>query len=147
VSAKLLPLTAGHLQHDRPATGRKAGEQPRLYREVLVTMEAFFNKIMAFIESTKLVDQVSEVDYVGLFTNPWFLVPFIILVGYFLFKQKWRDLIFLAIFFGIWWVSGTTYMETLVVGDELQVNKVLPVLFGGAVVLGIIIYLLFGRSD
>ena len=83
----------------------------------------------------------------GLFTNPWFLVPFIALVGYFLYKQKWRDLIFVAIFIGIWWVSGTHYMQTLVVGDELQVSKVLPVLFGGAVVLGIVIYLIFGRSD
>jgi hypothetical protein len=38
-------------------------------------------------------------------------------------------------------------MQTLVVGEELQVNKVLPVLFGGAAILGIVIYLLFGRSD
>jgi ascorbate-specific PTS system EIIC-type component UlaA len=110
-------------------------------------MESFFNKIMAFVDSTELIDQVKDVDYVGLFTNPWFLVPFIVLVGYLLFKQKWRDIIFLVIFFGIWWASGTEYMQTLVVGDELQVSKVLPVLFGGAAVLGIVIYLLFGRSD
>jgi hypothetical protein len=48
---------------------------------------------------------------------------------------------------GVWYISGTPYMQTLVVGDELQVNKVLPLLFGGAVVVGIIIYLLFVRSD
>jgi hypothetical protein len=35
----------------------------------------------------------------------------------------------------------------LVVGDELKMNKVLPVLFGGAAVLGLLIYLLLGRSD
>jgi hypothetical protein len=29
----------------------------------------------------------------------------------------------------------------------LQMNKVLPVLFGAAAALGFIIYLLFGRSD
>ncbi|BDD87045.1 hypothetical protein [Desulfofustis limnaeus] len=110
-------------------------------------MDGFIDKIMGFLESTRLIDQVRDVDYVGLFTNPWFLVPFIALVGYFLYKQKWRDLIFVAIFIGIWWVSGTHYMQTLVVGDELQVSKVLPVLFGGAVVLGIVIYLIFGRSD
>lgn len=110
-------------------------------------MEKFFYKITAMVESTKLVDQVRDVDYIGLFTNPWFLVPFIALIVYFLYKQKWRDITFMAIFFGIWWASGTNYMQTLVVGDELQVTKVLPVLFGGAVVLGIVIYLLFGRSD
>lgn len=110
-------------------------------------MDNLLDSIMEFLESTQLIDQVRDVDYVGLFTNPWFLVPFIALVGYFLYKQKWRDLIFVAIFIGIWWVSGTHYMQTLVVGDELQVSKVLPVLFGGAVVLGIVIYLIFGRSD
>ena len=48
---------------------------------------------------------------------------------------------------GMWWASGTTYMQTLVVDGELQINKVLPVLFGGAAVLGLVIYLLIGRSD
>ena len=110
-------------------------------------MNEFFGKIMNFVESTKLIEQVSEVDYVGLFTNPWFLVPFIALVAYLIYKMRWRDLIFLAIFFGIWWVSGTDYMQTLVVGEELQVKKVLPVMFGGAAILGVVIYLLFGRSD
>ena len=110
-------------------------------------MSEFFGKIMAFIDSTKLVDQLSEVDYVGLFTNPWFLVPFIALVGYLLWKQRWRDMAFIVIFVGVWWASGTQYMQTLVVGEELQVSKVLPVLFGGAAILGVVIYLLFGRSD
>jgi len=110
-------------------------------------MNEFFGKIMSFIESTNLVEQISEVDYVGLFTNPWFLVPFIALVLYLIWKQRWRDMAFIVIFLGVWWASGTNYMQTLVVGEELQVNKVLPVLFGGAAVLGIVIYLLFGRSD
>ena len=110
-------------------------------------MSEFFGKIMAFVESTKLIDQIAEVDYVGLFSNPWFLVPFIALVIYLLWKQRWRDMVFIAIFIGVWWVSGTDYMQTLVVGEKLQVNKVLPVLFGGAAILGVVIYLLFGRSD
>ncbi len=110
-------------------------------------MGSFFDKIFGFIESTELPQQITDVDYAGLFTNPWFLVPFVCFVGYLIYKQKWRDIIFVIIFIGIWFVSGTDYMQTLVVGEELQVNKVLPVLFGGAVVLGVVIYLLFGRSD
>ncbi|MEE4166388.1 MAG: hypothetical protein V2I35_10330 [Desulfocapsaceae bacterium] len=110
-------------------------------------MGSFLDNIFAFIESTNLPEQITAVDYAGLFTNPWFLVPFIAFVGYLIYKQKWRDIIFVVIFIGIWFASGTHYMQTLVVGEELQVNKVLPVLFGGAVVLGIVIYLLFGRSD
>ena len=110
-------------------------------------MGNFLDTIFSFLDSTNLPQQITEVDYVGLFTNPWFLIPFIGFVGYLIYKAKWRDIIFVIIFILIWWVSGTDYMQSLVVGEELQVNKVLPVLFGGAVVLGIVIYLLFGRSD
>ena len=110
-------------------------------------MGDFFALIMSWIESTQIPDQVKDVDIVGLFSNPWFLVPFIFGVGYLLFKQSWKDLILVAIFVAVWWVSGTEYMDTLVVGDELQINKILPVLFGGAAVLGFIIYMFFGRSD
>ncbi len=92
-------------------------------------------------------EQVANVDYVGLFSNPWFLVPFIAAVAYLLYKQAFKDLVLIVIFVAVWWVSGTEYMATLVVGDELQIGKILPVLFGGAAVLGFVIYMFFGRSD
>lgn len=110
-------------------------------------MGDFFSSIWGWMESTHVREQVADVDYAGLFTNPWFLVPFIGLVLYFLYKQAFRDLIIIAIFLAVWWVSGTEYMNTLVVGDELQMNKILPVVFGGAAVLGFVIYMFFGRSD
>lgn len=108
---------------------------------------SFFSFIGDLLQVTHLPQQIQDVDAVGLFTNPWFLIPFIGLVGYQLYKQAFRDMIILALLMGVWYVSGTEYMQTLVIGDELQMNKVLPLLFGGAAVLGIIIYLLFGRSD
>jgi len=107
----------------------------------------FFTKFGEWFEATHLQEQIRDVDYMGLFTNPWFVVPFAILVGYILFKQKWKDLIIITILIGVWWVSGTEYMNTLIVGGELQLSKVLPVVFGGTAVLGFVIYLLFGRSD
>jgi hypothetical protein len=110
-------------------------------------MADFFNGIAVWFESTHLADQIKDVDYVGLFTNPWFMVPFVIMIGYMLYKQSFRDLIIIAIFVGVWWVSGTDYMNTLIVNKELNVEKILPVVFGGAVALGVVIYLLFGRSD
>ena len=110
-------------------------------------MNDFFALIVSWVESTHIPDQVKDVDIVGLFSNPWFLVPFIFAVGYLLFKQSWKDLILIGIFIAVWWVSGTEYMDTLVVGDELQINKILPVLFGGAGILGFVIYMFFGRSD
>lgn len=105
------------------------------------------DKIGLMLEKTHLPEQVSEVDFAGLFTNPWFLVPFIMVVGYMLYKQSFRDLTIMGLLMAVWYASGTEYMQTLVVGDELQMQKVLPVLFGGAGVLGFIIYLLFGRSN
>jgi len=106
-----------------------------------------FSRIGDWAQATGLPDQIRDVDVQGLFTNPWFLVPFVALLGYQIYKQAFRDMIILGLIMGVWYFSGTPYMQNLVVGNELQVNKVLPLLFGGAVVLGIIIYLLFGRSD
>ena len=99
-----------------------------------------------FIESTHIPEQIKAVDLPALFTNPWFLVPFIALVGYPLYKKAFRDLIILGTIIALWWVSGTHYMQTLVVNGELQVSKVLPVLFGGAALLGLIIYIRYGLS-
>lgn len=110
-------------------------------------MPKFIDSIFAWIKSTHVIEQVSEVDAVGLFTNPWFMVPFVVFVGYMLYKQAFRDLAIIAIFIGVWWVSGTEYMQTLVDGEILDMKKILPVVFGGAVMLGLVIYLLFGRSD
>jgi hypothetical protein len=108
---------------------------------------SFFSSIGELLQATHLPEQIKDVDFSALFTNPWFLVPFIGFIGYQIYKQAFRDLFVIALLMGVWYVSGTEYMQTLVVGDELQVNKVLPLLFGGAVVVGIIIYLYFGRSD
>jgi hypothetical protein len=109
-------------------------------------MSGIWESIATFVESTQLLEQIREVDSAGLFTNPWFLVPFIILAVYMLYKQAWRDMALISIFIGVWWVSGTPYMDNLVVGNELKMEKILPIVFGGGVTLGVVIYLLMGRS-
>ena len=110
-------------------------------------MADFLSGIAAWFASTHLQEQIKDVDFPGLFTNPWFLVPFITLVGYLLFKQAWKDVVILGLLTAVWWFTGTDYMSSLLVDGEIQINKILPVVFGGAAVLGVIIYLLFGRSD
>ena len=107
----------------------------------------FLNKIAEFILSTQVLQQFKEVDAAGLFTNPWFLVPFLCLIGYMLYKQEFREIIIIFIGFGCWHISGTEYMATLIVDDEVQLAKVLPVVFGSACILGLVIYMYFGRSD
>jgi len=110
-------------------------------------MGNFINTITGWVNSTHIPQQITDVDYAGLFTNPWFLAPFVALVGYLLYKQAFKDLIIVFIFVAVWFVSGMDYMQTLVVDGEVQVAKILPVVFGGAVALGFVIYILFGRSD
>ena len=100
-----------------------------------------------FVQATHLPEQIKKVDFAGLFVNPWFLVPFIALIGYLLYKKAFRDIVILGAIMGAWYASGTPYMQTLVVNGELQISKILPVLFGGAGLLGLVIYLLLGRSD
>jgi hypothetical protein len=106
-----------------------------------------WKSITNWFESTHLQEQIKDVDAIGLFTNLWFVIPFGLMVGYMLFKQQWKELMIVTIFVAVWWVSGTPYMNSLIVDGELQMDKVLPVAFGGAAALGFIIYLLFGRSD
>jgi len=107
----------------------------------------FLTKITTWFASTHLQEQVRDVDFTGLFSNPWFIVPFASLIIYLMYKQSWKDIVIISIFVGVWWVSGTPYMHSLIVNGEIQIAKILPVIFGGAVVMGFVIYLLFGRSD
>jgi hypothetical protein len=106
----------------------------------------FFSNIWVWLQSTGVPEQVTSVDFAGLFTNPWFIVPFAVLVGILIWKQMFNELIILVIFVIIWWLSGTEYMQTLVVDGELQIKKVIPVLIGASALLGVVIYLFFGRS-
>ena len=107
----------------------------------------FLTKIVEFIHSTKVLEQFKDVDAVGLFTNPWFIVPFLCLIGYMLYKQDFKEIIIIFIGLLCWHISGTEYMGTLIVNNEVQLHKVLPVVFGAACLLGLIVYLYFGKSD
>ena len=107
----------------------------------------FFNKIVDFIHSTQVLQNFKDVDALALFSNPWFLIPFICLLGYMLYKQDFKEIVVIIIGFICWHISGTEYMSTLIIGSEIQLAKVLPVVFGAACLLGIIIYMYFGKSD
>ncbi|MGL1931585.1 MAG: hypothetical protein OCC45_07465 [Desulfotalea sp.] len=106
-----------------------------------------FSKIASFFTYSKLDEQFKNVDISGLLANPWFLVPAVIFLVYMLWKQNFRDLIILLVLAGVWYFTGTDYAHSLTVNGEIQAEKILPVAGFGALALGFIIYLLFGRSD
>ena len=109
-------------------------------------MIGIITSITDFAANTNLPQQFKAVD-AAIFANPWFIAPAIAGIGWLAWKQAFREIILTVIFVAIWYLSGTEYMKTLVIGDELQMKKVLPVMFGGACVLGLVIYMFFGNSD
>ena len=106
-----------------------------------------FAKIANWFESTHIDEQLRAVDCIGLFTNPWFIAPFICAIAYMVYKQRWAKILITGIGVGVWYFSGTSYAQSLLVNGEIDISKILPVMFGGAVLLGFVIYLLLGRSD
>ena len=110
-------------------------------------MTEFLGKIVDFINNTNVPQQFHDVDVKALFTNSWFLAPFIVFICYNLYKQAVNTLVLTGLGFGLWIFSGSSYMEGMVVNGILQLNKVLPVagVFIGAIAVAI--YFLFMRSD
>lgn len=107
----------------------------------------FVNRIFDFIANTGVPGQLADVEVGALFTNPWFLVPFLAFVGYNLYRQAVSTLVIAALVVGLWIFSGTPMMEGLVVDGEMQLAKVLPVAGVGLLAAGIAIYFLFIRPD
>jgi len=110
-------------------------------------MADFFARIFDFIESTQVSEQLRVVDIKGLFSNWYFLVPFICLLAYLLYRQKFTRLALIGIALGLWVFSGSSFMKDLIVNGELQLSKILPVAGVWLLAVGTAIYLLFMRSD
>ena len=110
-------------------------------------MAEFFASIVDWVAATKIPEQLQDVDIKGLFQNTNFLVPFIGMIIYFLYKQAINNLIITALIIFLWWFSGTTMVANAVVEGEIQIGKILPVAGVGMAGLGILVYLLFIKDD
>jgi hypothetical protein len=111
-------------------------------------MSEFFASITAAIESTGLSEQFATFDAPGLFTNPWFIVPFIGMIIYFLIKKQPKNIILVGLGVAVFLFMGTHFAEGLINRQGfIQLNKVLPILGMGIVVVGVVVYLAFVRSD
>jgi hypothetical protein len=110
-------------------------------------MPDFLISFFDMISNSLLIEQIRDVDVKGVFTNPWFLVPFIGLVGWWCYKQAVNNLVLLLLVIGLWWFSGTPYAQDLVVDGEIQAGKILPVAGVSVAAILVVIYLFFIRSD
>jgi hypothetical protein len=110
-------------------------------------MPDIFGPVVDFLNSTHVVEQIREIDAKGLFTNAWFLIPFLSFLGYKLYKQDVNALVLTGIAVGLWLFSGSSYMAGLVVGGHIQIGKILPVAFVFIGAIAVVVYFLFMRSD
>ena len=110
-------------------------------------MPEFLVPVIDWIVATNVPQQIQEVDAKGLFTNFYFMVPFVLLVGHVMYKQEVNNLVIIALGVGLWIFSGSHFMANLFVDDEMQIGKLLPVLAVWIGAIGVFIYFLFIRSD
>lgn len=106
----------------------------------------FFKKVVEYIRGTGIPQQMNDVDYNSLFRNAWFMVPFVTLIVYLIYKKEFTIIALIGIAIAIWLFCGTTYMSNLIVGGEIQVEKILPIVFGGAIALAAIVYLIINKD-
>lgn len=112
-----------------------------------MAMPEFLVTIVEWINSTNVPQQISDVDAKGLFANGYFMVPFIGVVGYLIYKQALNNLVVVGLGIGLWIFSGSNYMQGAMVNGEIQLDKLLPVLLVWVGAIAIFIYFLFIRSD
>ncbi len=110
-------------------------------------MDSFLQSLLEFWTSTNIPEQLENVDWRGLFTNPWFMVPLVAQIGWWIYKQAVNAIVFTGLGLGVWVFTGTSYASGCIVNGVVQLDKILPVAGVGMGVLMVVIYLLFMRGD
>ena len=114
---------------------------------VLKSFVMFFKPVLDFIISTKVPEQIENIEYKALFTNGWFLVPYLGMIGWNVYKQSLNNIIIIVLLTGAWAFFGTPYMKEVMGQDEIQLEAVLPLLAGACTILGIIFYIVFFKDE
>ncbi|HSH12581.1 MAG TPA: hypothetical protein VLA15_02495 [Desulfurivibrionaceae bacterium] len=107
----------------------------------------FFEPVQDFFFATKVPEQIENIDYQALFSNPWFLVPYLALIGWNIYKRQPYSIIIILLFTGSWAFFGTPYMQGILSQEQIQLEAVLPLVGGACLVLAITIYLIFFKSE
>ncbi len=110
-------------------------------------MNSLLQGLLDFWTNTNIPEQLAEVDWRGLFTNPWFMVPLAAQVGWWIYKQAVNAIVITCLGLGVWIFTGTSYASGLIIDGNLQLEKVLPVAGVGLGAMMIVIYLFFIRAD
>lgn len=109
-------------------------------------MGSIWQSLMDFWVSTNIPEQLSEVDWRGLFSNPWFMVPLVAQLGWWVYKQAVNAIVFTLLGLGVWIFTGTEYASGLVIDGVVQIGKIVPVAGVGLGACIVVIYLIFIRD-
>jgi len=107
----------------------------------------FFSPLVDFIIDTKVPDQLENIRYVELLTNPWFIVPYVAWLAWIIYKRQVNTFITVMLLSGSWVFFGTPYMRGVMNQETIQLDTVLPLVGGACLVLGIIIYIYFFKTE
>jgi len=110
-------------------------------------MLEFLDPVLDFIVKTEVPKQIDSIDYKGLFGNGWFMVPYISIILWNLYKKEINSIIVIVLFTGSWAFFGTPYMKETLAQDTIPLGKILPLIAGACCVLGIILYRMLFKSD
>lgn len=107
----------------------------------------FFKPVLDFVVATKVPEQIENIDYTALSTNGWFLVPYLAMIAWNIYKRQLYSIIIILLLTGSWAFFGTPYMQEIMQQDQIQLEAVLPLVGGACAVMGIIVYLIFFKSE
>lgn len=110
-------------------------------------MDSIWQSLVDFWVNTNIPEQLESVDWRALFANPWFMVPLMIQIGWWIYKQAINAIVLTCLGVGLWLFTGTEYASGLVINGVVQIEKILPVVGVGMCGLMIVIYLFFIRAD
>jgi len=106
-------------------------------------MGDFGQRFVDMLGATALPQQILEYDIAGLARNPWFMAPFCLMILWMIYRKAWRNIAIVVLLLGLWWFSGSEFMDGTIVDGKPVLFKLAPVV--GVFVLAVVImaYLLF----
>ena len=107
----------------------------------------FLAPIFKFINDTGVPKQINTIDYQGLFSNPWFMVPLVAIIIYEVCRRSFKSVVSILIFLGVWAFFGTPYMQHILNSDTVSLDQILPLLGGAILILAVVVYMYFLRSE
>jgi len=98
---------------------------------------------VGLLQATELPQQIQDHNIEALIHNMWVMVPFGLFILWRIYRKDWRGIAIVFIIIGLWWFSGSEYMDGTVVNGKPVLAKLVPVIGVFIALVAIIAYLLF----